>query len=158
MKPWEKWSFTILTLVVTATGIVYFCMKYFMENNDPFSVINHPLQPYMLDLHLLAAPGLVFVMGIILNSHIARKLPKRNIPNRKSGWIALLSFPTMTLSGYLLPMFADPVWAKAMLVLHLGSGSLFAVTYAVHQVISIRLLRRNNAANKEARGLRQSLA
>ncbi len=154
MKLWEKWSFHILTLVVTATGVVYFFMKYFMETNDPFSVINHPLQPYMLNLHLLAAPALVFVMGIILNSHVARKLGKRNIPNRKTGWVALLTFPTMVFSGYLLPMFADPAWARAMIWLHLASGGVFALSYTVHQVISLRLLRRGRSVKTQSLGQR----
>lgn len=143
MRPWEKWSFHILTLIVTATGVVYFIMKDLMETNDPFSVVNHPLQPLMINLHLLAAPALVFVMGIILNSHVARKLGKKRIPNKKTGWIALVTFPTMVFSGYLLPMVTDPLSSRVVLILHLASGGVFAVSYAVHQIISLKLLRRS---------------
>lgn len=155
MKSWEKWSFHILTLLVTVTGVVYFFMKYMMETNDPFSVINHPLQPHMLNLHLLAAPALLFVMGIILNSHIAKKLKKNNLPNRKTGWVALVFFPVMTFSGYLLPMLTNPILSKAMLVVHLASGGIFAAVYAAHQVISIRLLRQSRVP---ARGIDRRLA
>lgn len=145
MKPWQKWSFHSLTLIVSASGLLYLWMKDFLPSDDPFSVINHPLQPWMLNAHLLAAPLLLFVMGVIWSSHVSKKVGRR-LPNRRTGWVALLSFPAMTLSGYLLPMLSEPAWRQATLVIHLASGILFAVFYGAHIVVSIRLLRQNDDA------------
>ena len=50
MSRWESWSFHILTALVSVTGIVFFAMKYMMTTADPFALINHPLQPAMLDI------------------------------------------------------------------------------------------------------------
>jgi len=63
MKRWEAWSFHILTLIVTVSGIVYFWMKYLLKTDDPFSVINHPGQPAMLKTHILAAPLFILRQG-----------------------------------------------------------------------------------------------
>ncbi|MFQ5741503.1 MAG: hypothetical protein ACE5JX_21105, partial [Acidobacteriota bacterium] len=101
MKTWEKWSFHLSAVIVSVTGLVYFYMKYLMRGEDPLSVINHPLQPQMLKLHLLAAPFLLFVTGAIFSSHISRKLKKRHLQNKVSGWTLLFSFAAMSVSRYL---------------------------------------------------------
>lgn len=42
MSRWERHGFNMLHGVVAATGIGYFVMKYLMETDDPFSILNHP--------------------------------------------------------------------------------------------------------------------
>jgi len=139
MSRWEVWSLHALTLVVSITGAVYFWMKYLLETGDPLSVINHPLQPAMLNVHILAAPCLVFVLGAIANSHIALKWRTRSRLNRTSGRVALFSFPPMVLSGYLLQVVTQETAARVVLVLHLATGALFAITYLIHQLVMFRL-------------------
>ena len=141
MTRWEKWTLHVLTMVVTATGIGFFVMKYLMESQDPFAVINHPLQPWLLSLHILTAAPFVLVGGIVFRSHVAGKLGRRGGPNRRSGWLAFLSFPVMVLSGYLLQVVADPVIARATLVVHLSSSGTFAIGFAAHQVVTLKLAR-----------------
>ncbi len=74
MKRWERWSFNALNVVVAMTGIVYLFMKYLLSTDDPFSVVNHPWQSSMLSLHVVVAPALILVFGIVLRSHILKKL------------------------------------------------------------------------------------
>ena len=74
MNRLEKWLLHLSAIVLTVTGAVYACMHYLMKPTDPFSVINHPLEPYMLDVHIIAAPVLVVAIGIILHSHILFKI------------------------------------------------------------------------------------
>ncbi|MBI4456780.1 MAG: hypothetical protein HY644_12890 [Acidobacteria bacterium] len=142
MSRWEAWLFHILTAVVSLTGAVYFWMKNLMETDDPFSLVNHPLQPFMLSIHILSAPLLVFAVGIIFNSHIASKLRKANGGNRRSGMASLFSFLPMVISGYLLQVSSDATVHRLALVLHLATGAIFVTTYLAHQVISFRLSRR----------------
>ncbi len=138
MKPWEKYSFSVLSAILTLTGIAYFWMKWMMQSDDPFAVVNHPLQPLMLQLHVLAAPPFLIVFGIIFNSHIGRKIGK-NIPNRRSGMLSLVTLAVMTASGYLLQTLTAPLLHQAALIAHLASGAIFAVAYTVHLAIAARM-------------------
>src|SRR5687767_13459850 len=101
MKRWERWSFNVASLIVVVTGFAYFWMKYAAQTDDPFAVVNHPWQNAMLTLHLLASPPIVLLFGIILNSHIMKKLRVPRMPNRRSGLLSLGTFIAMVCSGYL---------------------------------------------------------
>ncbi|MFQ5929917.1 MAG: hypothetical protein ACE5MK_09470 [Acidobacteriota bacterium] len=156
MSRWERWLLNLSTLVVSGTGVVYFGMKYVMESDDPFSVVNHPWQPLMLDLHILSSPILIFVLGIIISSHIAKKLRNNNKNNnklegRRSGLIALLSFPPMVISGYLLQTMANPLLLRLALIVHLVTGVMFAGCYLIHLIIGIRLRQAHSTCRKETR-------
>lgn len=141
MNVWERWATHILTAVVSSSGLAYLWMKYGLASPDPFSVINHPWQPVTLHGHILSAPLQVLMFGMLLKSHIAPKLGNGNGSNRRSGWIALVAFGPMVLSGYFLQVASDPAWSRVALTVHLASSGVLMATYAVHSVISLRLLR-----------------
>lgn len=145
MKPWERWTFGVLALVVAATGVAYLWMKYLVVNDDPFAVVNHPWQAPMLAAHVLAAPALLLTFGIILNSHILRKLRAADVPNRKSGLASFGSFFAMTASGYLLQVVTSAALLPLLVILHVATGVMFAAVYVVHLMISVRLARRQPA-------------
>ncbi len=141
MKRWESWLSHISTLAVSISGLAYLWMKYFVENTDPFSVVNHPWQGTMLSLHVVSAPLFVFATGIIVNSHVGKKLRSGRPSNRKTGIASMVSLPLMIVSGYLLQVAATTGLLNAMLVVHLASSGLFLVTYVAHQLITFRLKR-----------------
>ena len=141
MKPWERWTFNVLALAVAATGFAYFWMKYVLETHDPFAVVNHSWQAAMLNLHVIASPAFILMFGIILNSHVMKKLRAARLPNRRSGFVSLGTFATMVLSGYLLQVSANEQWLQVLVALHVGSGVIFSFVYAAHLVISVRLAR-----------------
>ena len=145
MKRWERRSLHLTTLVVAVTGLAYLWMKYFIDNQDPFAVVNHPWEPAMLQLHVLAAPAFILVFGIVLNSHVIRKLGIAKLPNRRSGLVSFGLFAVMVVSGYLLQVMASDAALRTLVWLHAGSGALFSVTYLVHLAISVRLTRRVTA-------------
>lgn len=142
MKRWERWSFNAAALAVAATGFAYLWMKYFIQNDDPFAVLNHPWEAAMLNLHLLASPPFILIFGIILNSHILRKLGAARIPNRKTGLASLATFAAMIVSGYLLQVAVSEGWTQALVILHVASGAVFSLAYVAHLVISVQLTRR----------------
>lgn len=142
MKRWERWSFNIAAFVVAVTGCAYFWMKYVVQTDDPFAVVNHPWQSAMLALHLLASPPFILLLGIILNSHILKKLRAPRTANRGSGLLSLGTFAAMVGSGYLLQVTMDERWMTALVALHVMSGVLFAGAYGIHLVVSLRLVRR----------------
>ena len=145
MKRWERWAFNIATLAVAVTGFAYFWMKYLLESEDPFAVVNHPWEATMLSLHVLASPPFLLIFGIILNSHIMKKLGATRIPNRKSGLVSLGMFATMVTSGYLLQVSTAEALRQALVVLHVGSSTIFTASYVAHLIISARLARKRPA-------------
>ena len=141
MRRWERWTFNALSLVVAATGFGYLWMKYALGNDDPFAVVNHPWQDGMLDLHVVASPAFILMFGIVFNSHVMKKLRAPRLPNRRSGFVSLGTFAAMVVSGYLLQVSSNEAWLQALVVLHVASGALFSVAYAIHLVLSARLAR-----------------
>jgi len=139
MKRWERWTFNTLALAVAATGFVYLWMKYALQTDDPFAVVNHPWQTAMLDLHLVASPALILMFGIIFNSHVMKKLRATRLPNRRSGYVSLGTFAAMVASGYLLQVSANEAWLKGLVILHVAAGTIFSVAYGAHLVISAKL-------------------
>jgi hypothetical protein len=149
MNRLETWLLHLSTIVLTVTGGVYACMHYLMKSSDPFSVINHPLEPYMLDIHIIAAPVLVVAIGIILHSHILFKIENGSRAARKSGLILIPLFLIMAISGYVLQITSGSI-NRFFFWIHLGSGSLWALVYAAHHLASLAV-RRMMAANRSVR-------
>lgn len=153
MKRWEAWSSHVATIVVTASGLAYLWMKYAMENDDPFAVVNHPWQSAMLGLHVLAAPFLVFVIGLVANNHILKKLRGGVSTNRRSGIVSIVSLPMMIVSGYMLQVVTTAWLIQVALIAHLASSSVFVLTYGTHLVVSWRLSARKAAEVRQSQSL-----
>ena len=141
MTWWEQWAFNLLHAVVTVTGVGYLYMNYVMTATDPFAVINHPWQPAMLSLHIVAAPVFIAFFGMLFRSHTLRKLVSPNAGNRRTGWTSLVSFSTMALTGYLLQVASDPAWLSGLVWAHVSTSLIFVAGYGVHLVIGWRLNR-----------------
>ena len=141
MKRWERRTLHGAAFAVTVSGFAYFWMKYFVQNPDPFAVVNHPWEPAMLQLHVLASPAFILIFGIVFNSHVVKKLGIA-LPNRKSGLCSLGLFASMVVSGYLLQVMTSEAVLGALVWIHVGSGVLFSAAYITHLLVSIRLTRR----------------
>lgn len=139
MKRWERWTFNALAAAVAATGFAYLWMKYALQTDDPFALVNHPWQTAMLDLHLVASPAFILMFGIVFNSHVMKKLRATRLPNRRSGYLSLGTFAAMVVSGYLLQVSSSEGWLRGLVVIHVTASSIFTVAYGVHLVISARL-------------------
>lgn len=140
MKPWQRHSFTTLSAIVIVTGVLYFWMKDLLTPADPFAVINHPLQPLMQRLHVLAAPLFLVAFGMVVTAHVTWKL-RNGRQLRLSGLITLTTIGLMAASGYLLQVAVDETWRRVWVVLHLTSGGVFIVAYGWHFVMGIRRAR-----------------
>jgi hypothetical protein len=132
MNSWEKRIFQALLAAVTLSGVVYLFTRYAIENNDPFSVVNHPLEPIAFDLHILLAPFLMFSAGILMRSHAWEKLRSKKPARRLSGIVSVTLFMAMAASGYWLEVTSSPLLADALRVLHIAFGIGFVGTYLVH--------------------------
>lgn len=150
MSAWQRWASHLISALVAVSGAALFWMKYVLEADDPFALVNHPWQPVALALHIVAAPVMLLVFGVLLEGHALRKL--RNGPQPSSRWSGLgtwWAFLAMALSGYLLQVATSESLRWLSLVVHLGSSALFVGAYAVHVLLSVRRTRK--AADDPAR-------
>lgn len=122
-----------LSAALTAiTGIAFAYMKYALTSDDPFSVVNHPMQPHALSTHVVVAPLLVFTLGWIFGDHIWPKYLQRNAPYRRSGLWSMAMIAPMTLSGYLIQVTTTESVRQAMTIVHWVSSALFVLAYGIH--------------------------
>lgn len=121
--------------LTAATGVVFAWMKYFMTGTDEFSVVNHPLQPHMLAIHVVVAPLALFVFGWTFSNHMLPKARFGESRHRWSGFSSMLLIIPMTASGYLLQVSTNESLRYAMSVAHWVSSGVFVVAYAVHLVV-----------------------
>lgn len=138
MSRWESWTFGVLHVVLALSGGVYFYMKYLLRTGDPFAVVNHPWQPTVLVVHVLAAPLGILVFGMLFRSHILHKLTSRQPAGRRSGWTALVSFTAMAMSGYLLQVVSSPTAVRVATATHVATSVIFVAGYSVHLVLGLR--------------------
>jgi hypothetical protein len=131
----ERWLMLVSSVLVTATGVVYLWMKQLLPNDDPFAVINHPLQPMMLKLHILTAPFLVFALGLIAVRHVLAHWMAGMPRARRSGVTAALTIIPMILSGYLVQAITNARWLAVTSWVHVATGLIYAAAFAVHQVM-----------------------
>lgn len=124
----------LCVLITTLTGTVFAVMKYAMKNDDPFAVVNHPLQPYMLAAHVVIAPLLVFGFGWIFANHIWPGFTSGIARKRKSGLWSMGAIAPMVLSGYLLQISTADATRQAMAIAHWISSALFVIAYVIHLI------------------------
>ena len=154
MTRFQRWFLYGSTLVTAASGITYFVMKRWLEPVDAWAVINHPLEPWALKVHILSAPLMLFAVGLITTQHILRSLKSSLPTGRRSGLIAWYAFGPLVLSGYLIQAITSPlsleVLAWAHLVLGIGAAGAIGVHRGVlggslYSVLSGRRKRRKDA-------------
>lgn len=132
MSRFEKWSVWSTAIATTATGVVYLWMKYLLQSNDPWSVINHPLQGLLLKAHIISAPLLVFALGLITLRHIWNHYRQGVRKGRKTGIITGLVTVPMILTGYLIQTTIHQGWLDFVALAHIGLGVVFAIGLVTH--------------------------
>lgn len=132
MTRFERWSVWSTTAVMLVTGVVYWWMKDMMTPAEPWAVINHPLQPWVLKAHILVAPLMVFSVGLITMRHVWRHLVQGVRKGRLSGLAAAISVVAVVVTGYLLQVVTAETLLRALGWIHLGLGIVYSVGVAAH--------------------------
>jgi len=133
MNRFEKWSIWITAAVATLTGLGLLWTKYFMHSDDPWAVINHPLQPWLLKAHIVASPLLIFAIGMVSIRHIWHHYRAKIGHARRSGLLTAAFTLPMILSGYLIQAVTHTVWLQALALAHIIAGVIFAAGLLLHQ-------------------------
>jgi hypothetical protein len=121
-------------LLVGGTGLVYAWMIFLVKPADPFAVVNHPLQPQVQHLHILAAPLLVFTAGLIWRRHVWWQYRRGIDERRQSGLSMIFLLVPMIVSGYLIQTAVDDGWRRIWVWVHLAASGLWLLGYLAHQV------------------------
>jgi len=156
VNAFEKLMVNLSTLIVGLSGVVYAWMKYLLVSDDPYAVVNHPLQPWVLDLHVLAAPVTIFAIGLVIQDHIVVQLRKGSgRPGRGTGLTAVVCMAPMIATGYLIQVFVDETARRVCVGVHLVTGLIYLAAFAAHVVTTRRAAarRRTEAAEAAASGL-----
>lgn len=151
MTRFERWSVWLTTAGTLITGVIYWWMKDVMTTTDPWSVVNHPLQPWVLKAHILISPLLVFSVGLITSRHIWRHYRMGVGKGRKTGLLAALTFLVVVVSGYLLQVVTGETLLRVLAWLHLGLGIGYSVGVAAHWPATRTRAARADAAEPSAR-------
>lgn len=141
MNAFQRWLLWGSSLLTGVTGLAYWWMKNRMQPLDPWAVINHPLQPWMLKAHILAAPVMVFAVGLVASDHIWRHWRQGERAGRRSGLTAMWVFVPLVATGYLIQAVTHAGWLKALAWAHLATGIAFLGGLVAHH----RIFRRSGA-------------
>ena len=136
MRRGELVLLSMATLVAGGTGVVLYIMKEWLEPTDPFSVINHPWQPFMLKAHLMAVPFLIFAVGLIFSTHAAHRFRSGSTGGRRSGVGLLLLFIPLVVSGVAVQILVDESWRNSAVWIHLLAGAAFLGFFVLHRVVA----------------------
>ncbi len=129
----ERWSLHLAALLTGATGLLYGWLRYFGQRAGEFGVEPHPLQATLQHLHVLAAPLLVFALGMVVRAHVLPMWRNGRHGGRASGVLLALILAPMVLSGYAVQVAVEPQWRLAFAWVHGATSLLFLLAYGVHQ-------------------------
>jgi hypothetical protein len=135
VTPVERWLLWVSGAATTVTGLVYLWMKYLLTGSDPYSAVNHPLQPLVLKLHILVAPVLVFALGVFTVRHIWPQVVSGHPVARRSGLTTALVAGPMVLTGYLIQALTDEGWLRVVAWAHITTGIGFAAGVVLHRIL-----------------------
>ncbi|MGH7540740.1 MAG: hypothetical protein ACRELC_07060 [Gemmatimonadota bacterium] len=155
MSRFERWSIWLTSAATAFTGVGYFMFRYLVRTDDPFAVVNHPLEPAFLKAHLLVSPLLLYAVGLITVRHVWRHFRSGARRARLSGSFTALAVVPMVATGYLLPVLTGAGWLRAMAIAHVAFGALYVAGLIVHQWVLRRRVP-GPAADSRAAGSRAS--
>ena len=134
MKRWAVVLNHLACAFAGLSGIAYGVMKYFLTGSDPDSRVGHPWQQPMLKLHALAAPFLVFALGLVFSGHALARLKGGVDPGRASGAGLLGLAVPLILTGALIQVLTGDVARQWTGWIHAALGAVYILAYAAHML------------------------
>jgi len=134
MRRFEVWLMSTSTIVVGVTGIALYVMKNWIVSTDAFAIIRHPAQPWMLRIHLVGIPFLIFAAGLIYSDHVASRIRNGGSAGRRSGIGLLAMFVPMAISGVLIQVLTVDSWLGIAVWVHLITGTVYLAGFLFHRL------------------------
>ena len=134
MMGWERRGLHAAAAAAALTGGVYGWFRYFGQRMGDFGPEPSPWQGTWHHLHVLAAPLLLFMLGVVLRGHLLPKLRNRAREGKRTGLTLGLLVAPMVLSGYGIQVAVDARWHAALAWIHGVSSLVFVSAYLVHLI------------------------
>jgi hypothetical protein len=132
MRVLERWSLRIGFAVGVLTGVVYGWVRYLGPVKGEFGPEPSPWQPFWQHAHVLAAPVLLFALGIAVRGHVQGMLGHGVRRGRRSGLVLLTLVGPLVLGGYAVQVVTAVGLRNALGWIHAALGALFAALYGLH--------------------------
>ena len=132
MKRLERWSLRIGFGLGALTGLVYGVLRYFGSVKGEFGPEPNAWQPFWQHAHVLAAPVLLFALGVAVRGHVQGMLNRGVRRGRRTGLALLCLAAPLVLGGYAVQVVATVGLRNALGWTHAAAGALFTALYAVH--------------------------
>lgn len=134
LERWLRRGLYAVLVLLAVSGLAWLAAHFFLRGAGEYGETIHPLEPWSMKLHGLAALAAFFLVGATLNAHIRRAI--RSGRNLATGWSMIALLAVLALSGYGLYYVAGeadrPVWSAlhwivglalpAVAVLHVMRG------------------------------------
>ncbi|MEZ5977889.1 MAG: hypothetical protein R3F34_06705 [Planctomycetota bacterium] len=122
----------LANLAVAGSGALWAWMLWFVEPVDEFALQNHPLEDEMQAAHVLAAPLLVFALGMTVAVHALPHLRGGTRARRRTGILLLATAGSMSASGYLLQVAVSEDARDLLVLLHVATSVLWCAGLVLH--------------------------
>lgn len=132
MKVFERWSLLAGFVLAGLTGGVYGWLRYWGGVQGDFGPEPSPWQPFWQHAHVLAAPVLLFALGVAVRGHVQGMLNRGVRRGRRIGLILLVISVPLVLGGYAVQVVTAAGARNALGWSHAALGALFVALYAFH--------------------------
>lgn len=134
MRLLDRLALHLGAVLAGLTGLAYGGLRYFGQVQGEFGPEPHPLQSLVQHAHVLAAPLLLFALGMAVRGHFAHKLRLGAPEGRRSGWLLALLIAPMVLGGYGVQVATDPAWRLVLAWIHGVASLLFLLAWMGHGI------------------------
>ena len=134
MMAWERRGLHAATAAAALTGGVYGWFRYFGQRAGDFGPEPSPWQASWHHAHVLAAPLLLFMLGVAARGHLLVKLRAGGREGKRTGLALAFLIAPMVLAGFGIQIVTDETWHAALAWIHGLSASIFTMGYLIHLV------------------------
>jgi hypothetical protein len=132
VNTFERWTLRIGFGLAATSGVLYGYLRYFGGTTGEFGQEPHPWQAFAQHAHVLAAPALLFALGVAVRGHLLAMLRHSVTRGRRTGLLlAALSAP-MVLGGLAIQVVTSGLARNVFGYSHTAVGLLFAVLVGLH--------------------------
>lgn len=135
LPAWQRLGLFSTGAVLLVSGLVWLALHYTVGAGA--GELPHPLEPWMIKLHGLAAFGGLFMLGVLGGSHIPHgwrmSARHRFAAQRGSGVLLCGAAGVLAASGYLLYYFAPETLRPALGWVHAGAGVVMGLVLLLHR-------------------------
>jgi hypothetical protein len=132
VKTIERWALRLGFLLATATGLAYGYLRYFLQRSGDFGPEPHPWQSVAQHAHVLAAPLLLFALGIATRGHVQGMLQHGVTRGRRTGLLMAWLGAPLVLGGYAIQVVTGAGLRAWLGWIHAAISVVFVFAFTWH--------------------------